>query len=277
MPDITAPNAQAYGTYEQALAQMLAGGGQVAGPLNALALNSYAREQRGQYGLALQRTQQMQQQQAQEAYQAELQKQYIASLPALTAAGGAGILPSDQVGLNTYLPAIQTSDNSIINAREADAFKANTGGIANLADIGYGFTPAATSELALTGRIQGEEDQDLMPYMTPDQTTDRQNADTKVKEAETNRISVNRPRSSGGGGGSSRMSLRYVPDGFGDFEPALTMNNVPPELVNRLMPGVIPGMGGATPAPTNPFARMTLEDAERQVKENEARRNAERR
>lgn len=277
MPEITAPNAQAYGTYEQALGQMLAGGGAVAGPLNALALNGYAREQRGQYGLALQRTQQMQQQAAQEANQVALQDRYMQTLASLNENGGARLLDPEQFNVNANMGAAASNDMSYLNNQDAEATKANSAALGNMYDQGQTLPQEAVYEFLTSGGVQNSEQQNFMPgYVSPSIAVDQQNANTRRYEAESGRINANRTRGGGGGSGMPKMSIRYVPDGFGGFEPSLTMSNASPDLVNSLMPGVIPGMGPAAPA-TNPFLGMPIGDIERQIRANAAKRAAERR
>lgn len=216
MPDITAPNAQAYGTYEQALAQMLSGGGAIAGPLNALALNGYARQERGQYDLALQRTQALQQQEMERAAQAELAKTYLQQIAPMAAAGVSSAVPSDQFGVQTLLPMMQAADNSVINENESVGLKNNSSAIANMAEVGLLPNPAGVADILFDGGIQTSENEPFLPYMTPDATSDRIRADASTTSANAAMANASRPRGGGSGGGGGLVTVRREvrnPDG----------------------------------------------------------------
>lgn len=209
MPEITAPNAQAYGTYEQALAQMLQGGGQIAGPLNQLALNGYARQQRGQYDLALQRTQALQQQEMQRAAEAELEKTYLQQIAPMASAGVSSAVPGSQYGVDTILPMLQAADNSVINKNEADALLDRSGAVSNMAGVGLLPNAVGTSDILFEGGIQSPENEPLMPYMSPDATNDATRAAASMKSADASMINAARGPSSGGGDGTQYETVTY--------------------------------------------------------------------
>jgi hypothetical protein len=229
MPEITAPNAQAYGTYEQALAQMLQGGGAIAGPLNQLALNGYARQQRGNYDLALQRTQALQAEQARRELAAETQRQYISSAPGLAEAGALGFIDPGQFDIRASLPYGQANDMTVQNNRDAESLKNRASAIGTMAgDVGLLPNEAGVQQLLLEGMIEEEENQGLLPFTAPQTIIDQQTADARTTTAAASMANATRPRGNGGGsyddyitieeevripGGGTRTIRRRVPPG----------------------------------------------------------------
>jgi hypothetical protein len=200
MPEITAPNAQAYGTYEQALAQMLQGGGAIAGPLNQLALNGYARQQRGNYDLALQRTQALQAEQARREQQAEVQRQYLSSAPSLATAGALGFIDPGQFDIRASLPYGQANDMTVQNNRDAESLKNRASAIGTMAgDVGLLPNEAGVQQLLLEGMIEEEENQGLLPFTAPQTIIDQQTADARTTAAAASMANATRPRGNGGG------------------------------------------------------------------------------
>ena len=253
MADISAPNAAAYGIWGPAYAQALAAQSQgpVAGPLNMLAMRGYMGNEQGGYGEALAATRQAQLQAAQMEADAKVAAAAAGQLGSLNQYGGVPtFMPFlADAGINVDPAAATARTDLVTNDVAAGAFKDQTGGVANLADVGY-LPPTDVISEQLFPVAAGEEAVPLEPYMTPDARNDQARAEAAMISAQAARTNANRPRGGGGGGNAETTEIKLVPNPItGAMEQVITIRKAAPATVERLTQGnAVEQTGGAESA-----------------------------
>lgn len=228
MPDITAPNAGAYGIFSPAYAASLvqSRGNAGADILNRWALRSHAGAEQGQYDEALQRTQAAQRELAMREIQAELEKTYLQQIAPMAAQGVGGAVSMPTQSFSVDAPYLQNADATFQAERAADTQLARAQALGEIAPIGV--MPAEAEMAPYLGLGQAPRE----GYMTPDATSERMRAEAAQKQAEASMVAARRPPSGGGGDSSGRLTATYSPSQILGMNPEYTVRG-PVDLVEE--------------------------------------------
>lgn len=248
MPDITAPNAGAYGVWGPQYAAALAAqaNSPVAGPLNMLALSSHAQGEQGDYGSALDTTQRRQLELARAEAETKLQEQLIQQMAPLAAAGATGYADPvmQQFGIMPNAQAGGAIDAASLANTYSDVFKNNATGVVDLRESGIGPTMEATPEVLMPS-VPGAPLAPFMPVTTPGNANDATRANASMLQAQASMKNANRPASAG-----------RSPE---DFE-TITTEEIDPATGNSVRRSRRQRVGGSqTPAPAAAPGQLTWE------------------
>ena len=242
MPDISAPNAGAYGIWGPQYAAALAAqsGSPVAGPLNMLAMASHARQEQGGYSQDLMATQQRQLEMAEAANQARLQEQMIQQLVPAAAAGATRYIApvAQSFGIQPNAQAGGAIDDAQLQETMAGVFNNRASGLASVAEIGRAPPIEQTNEVLMPPDPMAPQPE-YVPYMTPANLADAERARAATTQAAASMVSANKPSSGGGGGGSEGYTT-------------ITEEQMLPDGSIRRVARRIPGSGGTPLVPTAP-------------------------
>lgn len=254
MPDISAPNAGAYGIWGPQYAAALAAqsGSPVAGPLNMLAMASRARQEQGGYSQDLMATQQRQLEMAEAANQARLQEQMIQQLVPAAAAGATRYIApvAQSFGIQPNAQAGGAIDDAQLQETMAGVFNNRASGLASVAEIGRA-PPIEQINDVLMPPDPTAPQPEYVPYMTPANTAAAQNADSNTMNAQSRRIEANRPPSSGGGREQTVDVREEINPRTGAIERVITRRGLTPEQAAALQPprgNSVELNGGAVPS-----------------------------
>jgi hypothetical protein len=238
MPDITAPNAGAYGVWGPQYAAALAAqaNSPVAGPLNMLALSSRAQGEQGGYGAALDTTQQRQLELARAEANTKIQEQLIQQLAPLATAGATGYANPvmQQFGIMPNAQAGGAIDDAALQNVFSNVFKNRATGVTDLRESGVGQDNAALAETLMPTNPAAP----LAPFsniITPGNANDATRASASMIAAQAAMKNANRP-----------VTARNDPE---DFETVTTEETDPStgNVVRRSRRQRVGG--GAAPAP----------------------------